>query len=86
METKVIVKVEETKINFDVCEELYEMWTGRDLEDRIFAADFWQTQVSDMIEDVKDDKEFDSADKYCISLVTLLSEVNKLNGDVMIQF
>jgi len=86
METKVIAKVEDTNIEFDVCEELYEMWTGHELDDRIIAVEFWQNSISNLIDDMKDDDEFDVNDKWTNSILTLFAEVNKLDGDVMLAF
>ena len=86
METKRIVKVEETEINIEVAEELFEMWTGRELEDRIVRVGFWQTQVADLIEDLKDDGEFVGDDMHYNNITALVDVVNKLDSDLLIEF
>jgi len=81
-----VVEVTDTNINFDVCEELYEMWTGMDLIGRVINISFWKSAITDLIEDMKDDEEYDSKDDWTIKVEKVLEEVNKLEKGLYIQF
>lgn len=81
-----VVEVTDTNINFDVCEELYEMWTGMDLIGRVINISFWKSAITNLIEDMKDDEEYDSKDDWTIKVEKVLEEVNKLEKGLYIQF
>ena len=81
-----VVEVTDTNINFDVCEELYEMSTGMDLIGRVINISFWKSAITDLIEDMKDDEEYDSKDDWTIKVEKVLEEVNKLEEGLYIQF
>jgi len=81
-----VVEVTDTNINFDVCEDLYEMWTGMNLIGRVINISFWKSAITDLIEDMKDDEEYDSKDDWTIKVEKVLEEVNKLEEGLYIQF
>ena len=81
-----VVEVTDTNINFDVCEELYEMWTGMNLIGRVINISFWKSAITNYIEDMKDDEEYDSKDDWTIKVEKVLEEVNKLEKGLYIQF
>ena len=81
-----VVGVEDTNINFDVCKELYEMWCGLDLGGRVVEVSFWKEQISDFIDEVKDDGDYDSKDEWTIKVEEVLKEVSKLEEGLYIQF
>jgi len=81
-----VVEVTDTNINFDVCEDLYEMWTGVDLIGRVINISFWKSAITNYIEDMKDNEEYDSKDDWTIKVEKVLEEVNKLEKGLYIQF
>jgi len=81
-----VVEVTDTNINFDVCEELYEMWTGVDLIGRVINISFWKSAITNYIEDMKDNEEYDSKDDWTIKVEKVLEEVNKLEKGLYIEF
>ena len=81
-----VVEVGDTNIDFDVCEELYEMWTGLDLEGRVVEVSFWKDVISDFIEDIKDGGDYSSKDGWIVKVEEVLKEFNKLDGELYIKF
>ena len=83
---KKVLEIEEFGNKFyDLCEELYEMWTGLDVIERYIEMEFWKDQISDFIEDMKDDGDWDDYEDKSM-LIELLSEVKRYDDDVMIKF
>ena len=70
---------------YDLCEELYEMWTGLDVIERYIEMEFWKEQISDFIEDIKDDGDWDDYKDRGL-LIELLSEVKRYDDDVLLKF
>jgi len=70
---------------YDLFEELYEMWVGYEVVGRCIEMDFWKEQISDFIEDMKDDGDWDDYKDKGL-LIELLSEVKKYEDDVLLKF
>ena len=83
---KKVLEIEEFGNKFyDLCEELYEMWTGLDVIERYIEMEFWKEQISDFIEDMKDDGDWDDYKDRGL-LIELLSEVKRYDDDVLLKF
>jgi len=83
---KKVLEIEEFGNKFyDLCEELYEMWTGLDVIERYIEMEFWKEQISDFIEDIKDDGDWDDYKDRGL-LIELLSEVKRYDDDVLLKF
>ena len=83
---KKVLEIEEFGNKFyDLCEELYEMWTGLDVIERYIEMEFWKKQISDFIEDMKDDGDWDDYEDRGL-LIELLSEVKRYDDDVLLKF
>ena len=84
---KKVLEIEEFGNKFyDLCEELYEMWTGLDVIERYIEMEFWKDQISDFIEDIKGDGDYSSKDGWIVKVEEVLKEFNKLDGELCIKF
>ena len=80
---KKVLEIEEFGNKFyDLCEELY---PGVDSIERYIEMEFWKEQISDFIEDMKDDGDWDDYEDRGL-LIELLSEVKRYDDDVLLKF
>ena len=81
-----VLEIEEFGNKFyDLFEDLYEMWTGLDVSERYIDMGFWKEQISDEVEDMKYDGEWDDYKDRGL-LIELLSEVKRYDDDVLLKF
>jgi|TARA_B100001094_G_C17764302_1_gene591929 hypothetical protein len=83
---KKVLEIEEFGNKFyDLFEELYELGEGLDIYNRYVEIGFWKNYINNFIEDIKDDGEWDDHENKDM-LISLLSEVNKYDDDVLLKF
>ena len=72
-----VVGYEEIGFDYNVCDEIFENGTGKDIEGRFLDIGFWKAVLSDYIDDNP------LINKH---IKRMVSNISKLDDDVLVEF
>ena len=77
---KVTVKgYEEVGFDYNVCGEIYEDGTGKDVERRLLDVEFWRIVFEDRLR-------WEENELMKKNINSMVEYISKLNGDVLVEF
>ena len=79
MEEVKVVSYKEVGFDYNVCDEIYENGTGKDVEGRLLDVEFWKIVFEDRLE-------WEKNELMKKNIKRMVGNISKLDGDVLVEF
>mgnify|MGYP003628565753 FL=1 len=74
-----VVGYKEVGFDYNVCDEIYENGTGKDVEGRLLDVEFWKIVFEDRLE-------WEKNELMKKNIKRMVGNISKLDGDVLVEF
>ena len=74
-----VVGYKEVGFDYNVCDEIYENGTGKDVEGRLLDVEFWKIVFEDRLE-------WEKNELMKKNINRMVGNISKLDGDVLVEF
>ena len=74
-----VVSYKEVGFDYNVCDEIYENGTGKDVEGRLLDVEFWKIVFEDRLE-------WEKNELMKKNIKRMVGNISKLDGDVLVEF
>jgi hypothetical protein len=74
-----VVSYKEVGFDYNVCDEIYENGTGKDVEGRLLDVEFWKIVFEDRLE-------WEKNELFRKNVSRMVENISKLDGDVLVEF
>ena len=74
-----VVSYKEVGFDYNVCDEIYENGTGKDVEGRLLDVEFWKIVFEDRLE-------WEKNELFRKNVNRMVENISKLDGDVLVEF
>ena len=74
-----VVSYKEVGFDYNVCDEIYENGTGKDVEGRLLDVEFWKIVFEDRLE-------WEENELMKKNINRMVNNIGKLDGSVLVEF
>ena len=74
-----VIGYKEVGFDYNVCDEIYENGTGKDVEGRLLDVEFWKIVFEDRLE-------WEKNELMKKNINRMVGNISKLDGDVLVEF
>tara|TARA_R110002126_G_scaffold129634_1_gene272542 strand:- start:463 stop:702 length:240 start_codon:yes stop_codon:yes gene_type:complete len=74
-----VIGYKEVGFDYNVCDEIYENGTGKDVEGRLLDVEFWKIVFEDRLE-------WEKNELMKKNIKRMVGNISKLDGDVLVEF
>lgn len=74
-----VIGYKEVGFDYNVCDEIYENGTGKDVEGRLLDVEFWKIVFEDRLE-------WEKNELMKKNINRMVENISKLDGDVLVEF
>ena len=74
-----VVGYKEVGFDYNVCDEIYENGSGKDVEGRLLDVEFWKIVFEDRLE-------WEKNELMKKNINRMVGNISKLDGDVLVEF
>ena len=74
-----VVGYKEVGFDYNVCDEIYENGTGKDVEGRLLDVEFWKIVFEDRLE-------WEKNELMKKNIKRMVGNISKLDGEVLVEF
>ena len=74
-----VVSYKEVGFDYNVCDEIYENGTGKDVEGRLLDVEFWKIVFEDRLE-------WEENELMKKNINRMVNSIGKLDGSVLVEF
>ena len=74
-----VIGYKEVGFDYNVCDEIYENGTGKDVEGRLLDVEFWKIVFEDRLE-------WEKNELMKKNIKRMVGNISKLDGEVLVEF